>query len=213
VTAVKRTLVFVGLALVMGVSIYLAFDRFFTPNIPSYAMNIAAAFLGTVITIIITAVLLNAQSLSELGKEKSIGIFNAKLKIYGEFLKFLNEITKDGTIDDSEMLQLRGWALRMALVTGASASSTLGYFIDQTLVVKGFIWAALNDDQRESWFEWHRRTFDGDEAVIDEYDNYSFYSIGQIVMELKLDLGEEDVSNDEAALTNSMVINEIMSGL
>ena len=208
-TAAKRTATFVVLAFIIGVTIYLSFDKLFSENLPNYAVNISAAFLGAVITIIITAVLLNAQSLSELGKEKSLGVFNAKLALYSEFLVFVNSITKDGNIDPDEMVELRGWALKMSLISGADASSTIGHFIDQTINIQGFRWSTLDDSQQKKWHEWHNRTF-GVEPDIDEYDNDSFFSVGRIIMELKMDLGEENVSSVDEAAMNSVVINSIM---
>ena len=210
--AVRRTGLFVALSFVMGAAIYLAFDKFFTSDTPSYAVNISAAFLGAVITIIITAVLLNAQSLSELGKEKSIGVFNAKLALYSEFLDLINRVTRDGDIDSDELIELRGWALKLSLVSGSNATEAISSFIDQTLHFRGFRWASLDEAQKTKWFEWYK-AINGNEPIVDDDDNYSYYTVGKIIMELKIDLGEENVSGQTDAAENSFVIDEMMGRL
>lgn len=209
-SAVKRTMVLVGLALVMGIGIFLSFDRLFSDATPSYAVNIAAAFLGTVITIVITAILLNAQSMSELGKEKSVGVFRAKLAMYTEFLEFLNNVVRDGGIDEAELKEIRGWALKMSLVCGAHPAQTIAAFIDQTMSIGGFRWGGLDETQKKKWFDWYARYYGGEPDIIDGM-NVSFISIGRIIAALKIDLGEENVSSNDEAFGNFDAIDEIMA--
>lgn len=101
-------MILIGLCLGLSIAVFLFFKAFsqapvnaFKDN--SYTTEIMAAFLGTVFTIIITAILLRTQSVMEESKEKSVGIFQAKLDMYKNFMDFLNSIIDDSIIDDKEL--------------------------------------------------------------------------------------------------------------
>jgi len=209
-TAFKKTGLFILIAILMGAAIYLTFEKFFAEGIPNYAVNISAAFLGAVITIIITAVLLNAQSLSELGKEKSVGVFNAKLALYSEFLDFINKITRDGLIDENEIVDLRGWALKLSLVSSSAATNTVCNFIDQSARFRYLSWEQMSQSQQGEWTTWYSALV-GEEPEIGESGNLSFLTVGRVIMELKIDLGEEHISGFDDAAENSFVIDEMMA--
>lgn len=211
---IKKTIYLAALALSMGVTIYLTFDKFFTGAVPEFAKNIAAGFFGAVITMVITAVLLNSQSLSELGKEKSVGIFNAKLKMFTEFLDFINLIIADDVITEKEIKRLKQWALKLSLITGSNTTSTVTVFIQQTLELGNFRWDLMERKERKQWKEWYDNQgfvagqWDGD---LDDEENEAFVSIGALVHGLKIDLGEEDVSDIEKASDNWYLIDELLS--
>ncbi len=211
---IKKTIYLAALALSMGVTIYLTFDKFFTGAVPEFAKNIAAGFFGAVITMVITAVLLNSQSLSELGKEKSVGIFNAKLKMFTEFLDFINLIIADDVITEKEIKRLKQWALKLSLITGSNTTSTVTVFIQQTLELGNFRWDLMDSKERKQWKEWYDNQgfvagqWDGD---LDDEENEAFVSIGALVHGLKIDLGEEDVSDIEKASDNWYLIDELLS--
>jgi len=201
----------VALALVLGVAIFLFFSRFFSRALPDYAVNIAAAFLGSVITIIVTAVLLQAQSASELSKEKSIGVFNSKVQMYSDFLEFLNQITIDGEIDDEELLRFRSWAFRMSLVAGFIATRVINLFVMQLVVARHYRWSCTTEENREKWLGWFAETYP--EAEVEFVDAFplEWTTVGDLVMTLRADLGEVSASEDkEVENTRELIQDMIM---
>ena len=196
----------VALSLVLGVAIFLSFYRFFSGALPEYAVNIAAAFLGAVITIIVTAVLLQAQSSAELNKEKSLGVFNAKVAMYTDFLDFLNRITADGEIDDEELREFRAWAFRLSLVAGSIATNTINLFVAQVMVARQCSLDRLSDDSRIAWQEWFEETYPG----IEEHE---WYTIGDIVMSLRYDLQVDESSDDEELQASRDMIEDMLEAI
>lgn len=65
-----------------------------------------AAILGVIITAIITVVLLQGQTSSEVKREREIKIFEKKLAIYQDYLSKLREIIEDREISDKEKTEL-----------------------------------------------------------------------------------------------------------
>ena len=64
------------------------------------------AFIGAMITVIITLLLLKSQTSSEEEKERNSKVFEEKLRIYQEFLKKLCEVVKDVNIEKSKEIEL-----------------------------------------------------------------------------------------------------------
>lgn len=64
------------------------------------------AFIGAMITVIITLLLLKSQTSSEEEKERNSKIFEEKLRIYQEFLKKLCEVVKGMNIEKSKEIEL-----------------------------------------------------------------------------------------------------------
>ncbi len=200
----------VALALMLGVAIFLFFYRFFSAALPDYALNIAAAFLGSVITIIVTAVLLQAQSTSELNKEKSVGVFNHKVQLYGEFLDFLNKITIDGEIDDKELLEFRSWAFRLSLVAGSVATTMISLFVMQLVVARHYRWSCVTEENRKQWLDWYSKTYPGVQVEIVDGINLDWTSVGDLVMMLRADLGEESASEDKEVESTRDLIQDMI---
>lgn len=67
---------------------------------------ILSAIIGVLLTVIVTNLLLNKQSESEEEKEKSVKVFEEKLKIYQQFLDKLQEVIKDDRITEGEVKEL-----------------------------------------------------------------------------------------------------------
>lgn len=66
-----------------------------------------AALIGAMITVIITLLLLQGQTESDVNREKSSEVFREKLKIYMDFLKMLCDTLKDKKLTEEESMQLQ----------------------------------------------------------------------------------------------------------
>ena len=107
------------------------FGFFLTPNESQnnpYAYEIAAAFLGTLLTITVTAMLLRHQTSSEVGKERSVKIFDTKLNIYMELLKCIEDILKDEILSDAELFQLQLMFQKVVFIAGPQVLAELPAF-------------------------------------------------------------------------------------
>lgn len=207
----KKILVLSTVALVLSVSVFIFFKSFYTTTLTDYAKEIIAGCLGAVITVTITAVLLQAQSLSELRKEKSVGVFQAKLACYNSFIDFLNGIVDDGIIDETEGKAFRKWAMKLSLICGMDVSVLLSQFFAQTQQFKKFSWTSLSQKEREEFVRWCSE-YSGEEVLIDsDGDCDEFISIGALVRDLKFDLGEENVSKEDGAFMAKIAIDNMLT--
>jgi len=195
----------------LSVSIFIFFKTFDTASFPDYAKELAAGFLGAVITVIITAVLLQAQSLSELRKEKSVGVFQAKLACYTEFIDFLNGIVDDGIMDSRESVQFRQQAMRLSLVCGYNVASKLEDFFEQSLRFRKFSYYELSESEKTEFSDWISNSR-GRDCEYDEEDGdcYDFTTIGTIINVLKIDLGEDTVSQGDGAYYAGIAIDNML---
>lgn len=69
--------------------------------------NLITAFVGVVISAMVTLVLLNGQTKDEEVKERNMKLYNAKLEIYSNFVSSMYEVLRDNQITEEEFLNLR----------------------------------------------------------------------------------------------------------
>lgn len=195
------------LVMLLAAAVFLFFKAFFDHQISNYATEILSAFLGTILTIIITAILLSAQSAAEEKKEKSLGIFQAKLNLYLEFVTFLNKILRDDKVDGAELRDIRDWVTKIALVSGSTASDTIAGFIKQLARYKKFKFDELSDQEKKDYIAWQKKEYPDEYRGTPDADIASeFITIGLVIAALKEDLGEIEVSsiNSMASAINAI---------
>lgn len=69
--------------------------------------NLITAFVGVVVSAMVTLVLLNGQTKDEEEKDRNIKLYNAKLKIYSDFVSCMYETLRDNQITEEEFINLR----------------------------------------------------------------------------------------------------------
>ncbi len=86
----------------------------FIVNGNTWATQVLAACLGAVITIIATRLLLSSQSIidekqrnEEAQENRRLELYNAKLKVYSDFVSKMFDILRDNKIEQDEILDLR----------------------------------------------------------------------------------------------------------
>ena len=113
----RDTLLFLALSIVLIVLSYLffryAYD--FADGWP-FSQEIILAFVGAIITILITAVLLNKQTEVELKKEESIKYLELKSSIYMDLLDHLQKIFLAGEATEADIITLKFLNHKLALV-------------------------------------------------------------------------------------------------
>lgn len=69
--------------------------------------NLITAFVGVVVSAMVTLVLLNGQTKDEEEKERKMKLYNAKLEIYSDFVSCMYETLRDNQITEEEFINLR----------------------------------------------------------------------------------------------------------
>ena len=78
-----------------------------------------SAILGVIITVIITNLLLNSQSRSDIERERNSEIFREKLRIYQEFLQALYQVLKEEAVTPEEVMRLQFQTSYIAMHTSS----------------------------------------------------------------------------------------------
>lgn len=189
-------------------ALFAFFKLFSLQDFPPFANEILAALLGSVMTIVITAVLLRYQTSSEIGRDKSVAVFQEKLKMYEGFCQALCGIAVDGRIKDGEEQTLRLWAMRLSLVSGREVSDAIDQFFMQTHRYRTLHYDLLSEAQRADLLAWHRQTYGKSRAARESAQ--CFMSIGGLIAHLKHDLGEVEVSSLQDVASARHAVDDIM---
>lgn len=206
-----RSLFLSLVALILAASVFIFFRSHWAADLPPFSLEIAAGFLGAIITVIVTAVLLSAQTSGEVQRDKSIGVFRVKLGSYSDFLMCLDEIIEDSRVDSKEIRALRQWAMRLSLIAGQLVSCALADFIEQSALFKKFRYSDLTDEEKQSWRDWHSSHF-GTEAEPDDEKggNVDFISIGLLLSLMKADLGEDVASTRKETAMSGAWLDQVI---
>ncbi len=94
-----------------------------------FTQEIALIFLGTLATVLITALLLRKQSEVELEKEKTVKYLDLKSSVYLEVIKELEELLLNRSFDDKQMMQLEFLAHKVAIVASPEFLKAYGEFL------------------------------------------------------------------------------------
>jgi hypothetical protein len=193
----RRMLAFALVVALLGFGSFFYFKVFYAVELGDFSNELTVAFLGSVITVAITAVLLHAQVVSEVRREKSVGVFQEKLALYKEFVEFLNSVVADNRIAADELVAMRAWALKLSLVAGWGLVAEINRFIEQTMKFKKHCYSSLTDAEKEEWRRWYAQTLGAPPGEdLPHGENPHFVTFGRIVADLKEDLGVESVSKD-----------------
>lgn len=176
----------------IGTSVFLFFKGFFDLTTTTYAQEILAAVLGTLMVAGVTVLLLGAQSAAEEARQKSLGVFQEKLSLYKQFLDVLLPRLEDGRLDPTEVQELRSWSIRISLLASDNASLVLSSFVRQSALLGKFRWRDLTEQEKDKWREWDRLENEGEP----DPDGEGFLTLGCVVAALREDLGEHRVSSN-----------------
>jgi hypothetical protein len=204
----SRTGPLILIVIAFSISVFLFFKTFSIQDFPPYAKEILAALLGSVFTVTITAVLLRYQTASEMNRDKSVAVFQEKLKMYEGFCALLSEIARDGKVKEDEEQALRLWAMRLSLVSGQEVSKAIDHFFMQAHRYRTLYFDLLSDTQRDNLLTWHRQFYGRMRSVREPAQ--CFMSIGALIAHLKHDLGEVEVSSLKDVAEAKHAVDDIM---
>ncbi len=112
----RENLLYMALAsiLVVGGYWFLRYAYHVADKLP-FTQEIVLIVLGTIITMLITALLLNKQTEVELKKEENIKFIELKTGIYLELLDHIQDIMLGGSVHDEDRIRLRILAHKLAI--------------------------------------------------------------------------------------------------
>ena len=95
-----------------------------------FSQEIVLVILGTIITILITAILLNKQTEVELKKEENIKFIELKTDIYLQLFNHIEQIILEGNVDEKDKIKLRILAHKLAIVASPDVLEQFEDFLD-----------------------------------------------------------------------------------
>jgi len=110
--------------------IYLRYAYRVMDHLP-FSQEIVLIILGTIITVLITALLLNKQTEVELRKEESIKFLELKSSIYLKFLDHLEHILLERSASEEDMTKLRFLTHKLAIVASPDVLHEYQKFVEQ----------------------------------------------------------------------------------
>ena len=96
-----------------------------------FSQEIVLIILGTIVTIFITAILLNKQTEVELKKEENIKYVELKTDIYLQLFDHLEQIILDGNADLKDKNKLRILANKLAIVASPEVLTQFEKFLEK----------------------------------------------------------------------------------
>ncbi len=100
-----------------------------------FSQEIVLVILGTIVTILITAILLNKQTEVELKKEESIKFIDLKTEIYIQLIDHLEQVIVNGDVSKNDKIRLRILAHKLAIVASPAVLSHFEGFIEKFMQV------------------------------------------------------------------------------
>jgi len=104
-----------GIFFVVGGYFFLRIAYKLSDHLP-FTQEIVLIVLGTIVTVLITAMLLNKQTEVELKKEENVKFLDLKTEVYFDLLARIEEILLSGHAGDDDLLRLRFLSHRLAVV-------------------------------------------------------------------------------------------------
>ena len=111
----RQTVTLLGLSVVLVVALYFLFSLFLENTTIPYAYEIAAAFMGALVTVVITMVLLNRQSEVETLKERNVELLKQKIAVYAGLMDRLEAIMLKGEVSLEDEIAVQMLNLRLSL--------------------------------------------------------------------------------------------------
>ena len=117
----RNEAILVFLIILMGLGVFLFFKSFFETSPSNLAIEILAALLGSIITVMITMLLLRQQGTFEKAQETAAtnktAIFEKKLELFRDFISYYVKCATDGKMEIEELAALEERALTISLLT------------------------------------------------------------------------------------------------
>lgn len=116
------------LAIALAFGSYLFFRLFLGPDTPTYASEIAAALMGSIITVVITMLLLNRQSEAELSKERNVKLLEGRISVYGDLVERVEKVLVKGQVALEDEIAIQMLNQRLSYFASAEVLEVFSEF-------------------------------------------------------------------------------------
>ena len=117
----KTDLLLLLTIVVIAISVYLFFKTLFGLQLGMLTLEIMAAMLGAILTVMITMLLIRQQGTVQRAHEaaavNATKIFEKKLELFNRFLMLYSGAAKDGVLERNELVAMKELALTISLFT------------------------------------------------------------------------------------------------
>lgn len=182
----RQSLTLFLLAIGLALASYLFFGLFLRGDVPSYAVEIAAALMGSLITVIITMLLLARQSESELLRERNVRLLDAKIKVYDGLIDAVKVIVRTGQVGPEQQLEIQMLNQRLSFYASTEVLRAFNAFA-QTF-------ARVAEDQKVTQFE--------QQGLLDV--------LGELAVRIRYDLASEEDRRGEKGLYESGAMGDLV---
>jgi len=108
--------------------LFLRYAYFTSENNP-FANEIVLIILGTIVTIAITAALLNKQSEVEIEKEQRVKIFDIKSSLYFDLINFIEKIILKSEISSNDLVNLEFLTHKISVIASNEVLNEYSNFV------------------------------------------------------------------------------------
>ncbi len=126
--AYKFLLMLLTAIIIIGGYILLRYEYRITDNIP-FAQEVVLIVLGTLMTVLITALLLNKQTEVELKKEQSLRYMELKSELYLNIIDDLEQVLAKSELTARDLLHLEFFSHRLAIAAAPSVLDEYSRFV------------------------------------------------------------------------------------
>ncbi len=95
-----------------------------------FTQEIILVFLGTIATIVITALLLNKQTEVELKKEENIKYIELKTNFYVQFLDYVEEMLSKPSVTKEDFMRLKALTHKLSLISSENFLEQYRHFLN-----------------------------------------------------------------------------------
>lgn len=127
-TVYKFILFLLTAIIIVGCYVLLRYEYKITDDIP-FAQEVVLIVMGTLMTVLITALLLNKQTEVELKKEQSLRYMELKSQLYLTIVDDLERILGKGELNQKDLLHLEFFTHRLAIAASPAVLDEYSQFV------------------------------------------------------------------------------------
>ncbi len=131
----RQTLFLLILGIVFAAVLFVLFRLFLDTASTNYASEIAAAFMGALVTVVITMILLNRQSEAETLKERNVELLKQKIAVYGSLIDRLESIMRKGEVSLEDEIAIQMLNLKLSFFASTEVLQKFNEFARQFSLV------------------------------------------------------------------------------
>jgi hypothetical protein len=186
----RSTLFLLVLGIALAAVLFALFSLFLDQGTPPYAFEIAAAFMGALVTVVITMILLNRQSEAEMLKERNVELLKQKITVYGDLIDRLEAIMRKGEVSLEDEIAIQMLNLKLSFFASTDVLRKFNEFARQFSLVAA------------------------DRKVTDQERTELLDALGELAAIIRHDLSsEEDLRTERKLISETDLKNLVMSNV